>query len=503
MAYSRPGVYLTETLLPAPIATGASANAAGATVASFAQGPEAVTLVTSWYDFTNKFGGYNASFPATFQIGSFFNNGGKELYVKRILHSDAVAATVNIVTALSAVVATITAKNAGADGNNLRVTIAAGTVASTWTLTVYKEGVAGTPTDVTNDILLERYENIVFDTPTSSSYAQTVVNTVSSYITISASAAGTPVAAVYPLASGNDGTAVVAADYTSYKSTGASVFEGFSGLGRPLVIFLPEVNLLTSASTIYAAANTWAALHDGFVVAETPAGDTVANAVSYAGTLTASSNMAVYFPHFYVTDTLGRGPGALRLVGPSGAVAGLYLFTDTSAGKGVFKAPAGITATLVGAVATELAFSSADLDTMNTSVSPVNPIRQIAGAGLAVMGARTLLQDGTANKYVNMRRSLIYIERSLKNKTEFAIFENNDENLWARINAVISVFLNEFRNQGGLRGGTNAQAFWVKCDKENNTAATIANGEVHIQVGVALQYPAEFIVINLSQITLA
>jgi hypothetical protein len=62
--------------------------------------------------------------------------------------------------------------------------------------------------------------------------------------------------------------------------------------------------------------------------------------------------------------------------------------------------------------------------------------------------------------------------------------------------------LNEYKNQGCLRGATNAQAFFIKCDAENNSAQQIANGEVHIQVGVALQYPAEFIVIDLSQKTL-
>jgi len=118
------------------------------------------------------------------------------------------------------------------------------------------------------------------------------------------------------------------------------------------------------------------------------------------------------------------------------------------------------------------------------------------------MGARTLLQDGTANKYVNMRRSLIYIRKNLQNLTEFAIFENNDERLWTQIRTSINVFLGEYRNQGGLRGASADQSFFVKCDAENNSAQQIANGEVHIQVGVALQYPAEFIVIDLSQKTL-
>ena len=216
--------------------------------------------------------------------------------------------------------------------------------------------------------------------------------------------------------------------------------------------------------------------------------------------MTSSSAAAVYYPNLWVADPIGRGSGSLRKIGPAGSVAGLYLATDAS--RGVFKAPAGITTTVQGVVAVEKSFTSTELDSLNSSTAPVNALRQIPGAGLSVMGARTLKQDGTANKYVNMRRSLNYIRKNLKNLTEFAVFENNDERLWARINTSLTVFLNEYRNQGGLRGANNTQAFFIKCDAENNTAQAIANGEVHIQVGVALQYPAEFVVIDLSQKTL-
>jgi phage tail sheath protein FI len=501
MAYSRPGVYISERLLPPVLTGGVTANAAGAVVAPFAQGPETVTLVNSWYEFTKYFGGYNASYPATFQVGSYFANGGKELYVQRLLHTDAAKAHVDIVTSASAVVATVTAKNAGTDGNNLRVVVSAGSVSGTYTLTVYKE--SGVVNNIADDILLERYENVVFDDATSSDYAQTVINTVSTNIVISASASGTAVPATYPLTSGSNGTTPVAVDYTSYKgNSGVSVFENFSALDRPLVVFLPGIweALSTGETSVINAATSWAESNNGFVIVETAENLTVANAISAAGSLNHTSFAAAYYPHVYIADPVGRGSGALRKIGPSGAIAGLYMATDAS--RGVFKAPAGITTTVQGVVSVEKTFTSAELDSMNSSTSPLNPLRQIPGAGLSVMGARTLLQDGTANKYVNMRRSLIYIRKQLKNNTEFAIFENNDEALWSRIRSALNVFLSEYKNQGGLRGATNAQAFFIKCDAENNTATTIANGEVHIQVGVALQYPSEFIVIDLSQKTI-
>jgi uncharacterized protein len=503
MAYSRPGVYISERLLPPVLTGGVTANAAGAVVAPFAQGPETVTLVNSWYEFTKYFGGYNASFPATFQVGSYFANGGKELYVQRLLADDAVAAARNIVSG-SAQIATVTSKNAGTDGNNLRVVVTAGSVSNTFTLTLYKE--SGVANNISDDVLLERYENVVFDDATSSDFAETVINLVSPNIEIevlSSGLSGTdPVSATYPLTGGSNGTTPVAADYTDYKGTGNAVFERFSALDRPLVVFLPGIwDALASAEvSVIDAATSWAEDNNGFVIIETAAGLTAANAISAAGSLTDTSYGAVYYPHVYISDPVGRGTGSLRLIGPSGAVAGLYMTTDAS--RGVFKAPAGIQTTVAGVVAVEKTFTSAELDSMNSSTSPINPLRQIPGAGLSVMGARTLKQDGTANKYVNMRRSLIYIRKQLKNNTEFAIFENNDEQLWSRIRTALNVFLTEYKNQGGLRGATNAEAFFIKCDRENNTATTIANGEVHIQVGVALQYPSEFIVIDLSQKTI-
>jgi phage tail sheath protein FI len=501
MTYGRPGVYISETLLPAPLPQGPSANAAGAVVAPLPQGPETVTYITSWYQFTSIFGGYNAAYPATFAIATFFNNGGRELYVKRIMHSSAAAATVNIVSSGAETVATVTAKNRGAAGNNYFVKLSAGTVTGTYTLALYNTTSAG-------NVLLEQYQNIQFADTTQSDYAETVINNISSYITISATASGTPVlTAPYPLSEGADGSAVVSTDYTSYASTGISVWRQFDALNRALVTFTPNLFLTlgSGTTTVINDAIDWAEANDSFYVAETAANLTVDSAITFAQGLTASSNVAVYYPNIYISDPVGRSNSALRLVGPSAAVAGLYLATDAS--KGVFKAPAGLSASLAGVISVERSFSSTDLDNLNTglpstdmgSVAPVNPIRQVPGAGIVVMGARTLLQDGTSNRYVNMRRSLNYIEKRINAIAEGALFENNDDKLWTRLSGAIGTFLNEYRNQGGLAGATPGSSYYVLCDSTNNTSTSIQNGIVNIQVGVALEYPAEFVVININQ----
>ena len=114
------------------------------------------------------------------------------------------------------------------------------------------------------------------------------------------------------------------------------------------------------------------------------------------------------------------------------------------------------------------------------------------------MGARTL-QPGYASMYVPVRRSLIYLEKALVDITNFAIFEPNDTVLYRRLSATVNGFLTNFWKQGGLRGASTEQAFFVLCDTTNNTLATVEAGQVNIQVGVALQRPSEFVVINIGQ----
>lgn len=498
--YGRPGVYITERLLPAPIASVATADAAGAVVGVFAQGPEDVTLISSWYQFTKVFGGYNNAYPATFGVGQFFQNGGGELYVKRVLASDAAASGVpipssNIVADLGSVIA----KNRGVDGNNLRIQITpVPSQANYYDLVVYKETVQGTGANVANDIVLEKFTNVVVNNRNSSDFIETVVNLQSEYLQIFVSeTTGVPSSSVLPLIGGTDGTTAVDTDYSG-------AIESLSAIDRPLVLSLPGVISeigAVDATGVYNSAIDWAENNNGFVIAETDSDLSVADAITYATSLTDSSHAAVYYPHFYVSDPLGRSPQSLRKTGPSAAVAGLFIATDKSYGP--FKAPAGIRASISGALALEKGFTSTELDTLNSGANPVNALRNLPGSGVVSMGARTLKQDGTANKYVNMRRSLIYITKRLRELTEFALFESNDEVLWARINSTINVFLGEYRNIGGLRGATADEAYFIKVDAENNPLSTIQQGEVHIEVGVALQYPAEFVVINLSQKTAA
>jgi len=495
MTTGRPGVFISERTLPAPIASFGTANAAGAVIAPFEKGPSTVTLVASWYDFAKKFGGYNTSFPATFNVSQFFKNGGTELYVRRVLHSDASAAAVILENSAEANLGTFTSKNKGADSNNLRVQVTASASEGFFNVTVYQE--VGGEVGSSDDIVLELWQNVVFTDTASKDFVGTVL-ALSEYVSYASavSPTGTPVSTLLPLTAGSDGASITAADF-------GSAVNDYSELSRPLVVFAPDT-AGEDITDVYDELIPWVQEHNSFLVVDTEADLTPAEALSFAGGLNGgvgTSYAAVYYPNVYIQDPLGRSAAALRKVGPSGSVAGIILATDRTSGP--FKSPAGIRTGIIGAVAPEISLTSANLDDLNSDSYPVNAIRSIPGAGTVVYGARTLQQDGTANKYVAMRRSLNYLRKRINDLTQFAVFENNNEVLWKQIRTVLSVFLNDYRNQGGLRGGTPTDAFFVKCDAENNTAQNIANGEVRIEVGVALEYPAEFVVITLSQKTIS
>jgi phage tail sheath protein FI len=238
---------------------------------------------------------------------------------------------------------------------------------------------------------------------------------------------------------------------------------------------------------------------DSFLVVDSEAGDDATAAVSYANGVGSSSYSAVYYPHLYIPDPASNAlPGATRLIPPGGTVVGQYISTDVT--RGVFKAPAGIGNNVRNVVATEVRLTNADLDELNVNASqaPVNVIRPIPGAGICVMGAKTL-KPSTADRFVPVRRTLNYIKKELVTRTQFAIFEPNNSTLWDQLREGLTGFLSEFWQAGGLRGATPSAAFFVVCDSSNNTPTTIAAGEVRVDVGVAVQYPAEFVIIRLGQ----
>ena len=200
---------------------------------------------------------------------------------------------------------------------------------------------------------------------------------------------------------------------------------------------------------------------------------------------------ALYYPWIRVADPFGGDP---IVVPPSGYMAGVYARSDTE--RGVHKAPAN--EVIRGAMGVEMQITKGEQDILNPA--GVNCIRAFPGRGIRVWGARTLSSDGSW-RYVNTRRLFNFVEESIQLGTQWVVFEPNDEMLWARIRRDINAFLTTVWRSGALFGATAAEAFFVKCDAENNTAATRDLGQVFIDIGIAPTKPAEFVVFRISQFT--
>lgn len=209
-----------------------------------------------------------------------------------------------------------------------------------------------------------------------------------------------------------------------------------------------------------------------------------------------SKNAAVYYPWIKVADPL-KG-GKLDNFPPSGTIAGVYARTDSS--RGVWKAPAGTEATLVGAQGVAYSLTDGENGTLNPL--GVNCIRSFPVFGMIAWGARTLRgADQMADewKYVPVRRTALFIEESLYRGLKWVVFEPNDEPLWAQIRLNVGAFMNNLFRQGAFQGRTPREAYFVKCDGETTTQNDINLGIVNILVGFAPLKPAEFVMIKLQQ----
>jgi phage tail sheath protein FI len=203
---------------------------------------------------------------------------------------------------------------------------------------------------------------------------------------------------------------------------------------------------------------------------------------------------AIYFPWLVASDPIGKGKNPTRILPPSGYVAGMYARIDSQ--RGVFKAPAGTEANLGGAL--DLAAKIGDTEQDFLNPIGVNVIRSFPASGIVIWGARTLSSD-SAWRYVPVRRTAIFLRVSIYNGIQFAVFEPNDDDLWASLRLTIGAFmLTQFR-AGAFQGTKPDDAFFVKCDGTTTTQADIDNGVVNILVGFAPLKPAEFVVLRLSQ----
>lgn len=205
-----------------------------------------------------------------------------------------------------------------------------------------------------------------------------------------------------------------------------------------------------------------------------------------------SKYAALYYPWLLVKDPLRLGRQIVRQIPPSGHVVGVYAATDREVG--VHQAPANRALRWAQDVAASIS------PELQGALNPlgVNCIRSLAGRGLRVYGARTVSSD-TAWRFVNVRRLMMMIEEAVAEAIQWAVFEPNDFALRQTITLAITSYLRVLWQRGALAGATEAEAFYVKCDAQNNNSAVVDVGQLIAEVGVAPTIPAEFVIVRVGR----
>jgi phage tail sheath protein FI len=226
-----------------------------------------------------------------------------------------------------------------------------------------------------------------------------------------------------------------------------------------------------------------------------------ANTVKSLG-LPTSTYTVFYYPWVSVANPaydVDRNPTAPKTVAiaPSSLAAGQWARTD--ARRGVWKAPAGVETQLNGVAA--LQFAAEDLEQDQLNPLGVNVIRRLPGYSSVIWGSRTLATKASPEwRYVPVRRTAIFIEQSIYNGIQWAVFEPNDEPLWGSLRGNIGSFMNGLFRAGAFQGATSDQAYFVRCKLgDTMTQGDIDRGQVIVQVGFAPLKPAEFVIIRIQQ----
>lgn len=564
--YLSPGVYVEEFESGMRPMEGVSTSTAGF-IGMAEKGKTVGTpeFVTSFADFSRKFGGYLPESTygeyryLAYAVEQFFANGGSRCYVMRTVASDAAVASV------SANGITIAAKNPGKWGNEIKVTAVAAPKGKTAVLeatgddatgkvytvangSAFAEGdtivirnngkvtgynkiamaqgntitlavpvkedlvdknpvpkktisVCEMNVEVTYRDAVELYEGVSLNVSSASYIAKAMAK--SELVDVTAgetkdavnplsvfTAAADPEKAVIFLAGGSDGgkkgitdDVFMGVDGGPGKRTGLAAFKELNNVSIMAIpgVTSPAVQLALVAH----CANTGAS----FAVLDVPQDLVKPQDVLAHREKIDSDYAAMYHPWIQIYDALNKKPAYIP---PSGAVCGIYARTDNE--RGVHKAPAN--EVVYNCIGLSCLYNKAEQDILNPA--GVNLIRALPGQGIRVWGARTC-SSNSLWKYVNVRRLFIYLEESIKSQTNWAVFEPNDEMLWARVGRTIRAFLRDMWRNGALVGTTEDQAFFVNIGRDTMSQNDILNGRLICEIGVAPSRPAEFVIFRITQ----
>ncbi|MEV0981086.1 phage tail sheath family protein [Streptomyces sp. NPDC049915] len=505
--YLTPGVYVEEVQSGARPIEGVG-TAVAAFVGFAGNGPfHTPTLVTSWDQYTQLFGGFTEGAYLPHAVYGYFANGGGAAYIVRIggRADDASApatgdaarrpapaaqpvAIGGFLVAARPGVTGVSVEIADADGENppedrFKVLVRQGDqVAETYEASVRKnvKGYLVNQVRASRLIQVAEQQGAAQTRPP----AQTLA---------------VPDAPAAPAATPSDVARLDPAEYVG--DAGARTgFGGLESIDEITMVAVPDLMSAYQRGDIdaegvrtvqLAVISHCEQMGDRVAVLDTPPGLTAQQVRTWRNDEAGydSRYATLYYPWVRVFDPAA---GRNTTVPPSGHIAGVWARSDAE--RGVHKAPAN--EVVRGAVDLEMRLSKGEQDLLNPI--GVNCVRAFPGRGVRVWGARTLSSD-PAWRYLNVRRLFNYLEESILLGTQWVVFEPNDDRLWSSIRRNVTAFLTEEWRRGALFGRTAEEAFYVKCDRDNNPQESIDQGRVVCEIGVSPVKPAEFVVFRLAQ----
>jgi phage tail sheath protein FI len=273
---------------------------------------------------------------------------------------------------------------------------------------------------------------------------------------------------------------------------------------------LEDISIVAApGSSAYGNADATAAVYQGLLahvsrprayrvaVLDTPAGQMPSDVQTMKSGID-STYAALYYPWVRIANPLAQAnnsqiPQEINLP-PSGFICGIYARSDNA--NGVFKAPAN--EVVIDALGFERNISFGQQELLNPL--GINCLRSLPNRGNRVWGARTISSNPDFT-YISVRRYMIYLEASIDNGLQWAVFESNGPALWTRVREALDDFLRSEWTSGALLGDTPQQAYFVKCDRSTMTQADLDNGRMVCLIGVAVIKPAEFVIFRIGQKT--
>ena len=499
-SYLAPGVYMEE------VSSGSRPiEAVGTAVAAFVgfaeRGPlHEPVLVTNWTQFKQNFGDFVEGFYLAHAVYGYFQNGGGTAYVVRVGGESANGSGNGQVALPGAELPaagpdskpglTISARSVDAGDLAVEVAPASEEGDDTFKLVVKQ---AGQPVETFDNVTAKRGPNNV----------ATVVRQQSKLIIVEETKGkALSVPKTGEVALGKPGNEPVKVEANAYVGNSAdrTGFGGLEAIDEITMLSVPDLMAAYQRGALTAedvkAVQLAMIAHcelmaDRVAILDTPPGLSAQEVKEWRMDVTGydSKYAAMYWPWIKVADPVA---GKQVFVPPSGHMAGIWARNDST--RGVHKAPAN--EVVRGAVTLEINITKGEHDVLNPIA--VNCIRSFRGQGIRVWGARTLSSDPEW-RYLNVRRLFNYVEKSILQGTNWVVFEPNDPKLWDSVKRTATMFLRRVWRDGALFGRTPAQAFFVKCDEENNPAENRDAGILTVEIGIAPVKPAEFVVFRISQ----